>query len=117
MLKTYKLYAFLILGVLYSVAVWHVSHKYHSAGWEKEKADLAQKELKTERANTKLVVEVVTKLEDRLTNLRSTQTTIQQKVIRETIKEPIYTQCITTDGVVRNIEALIDAGNQVPSNR
>lgn len=97
--------------------MWHVSERYHAAGYEKEKATLALKELKTERENGKLIAEAVTKLDERLSAMRTTQTTIQQKVIRETIKEPVYTQCVTTDGVVHSIEALIDAGNQMPANR
>lgn len=117
MLSSYKWLAVLILGLGYSVAVWHVSHKYHATAWEKEKATTAQNELKAERENGKLVLEAVAQLDGKISKLRTTQTTIQQRVIRETIKEPVYTQCVTTDGVVRDIEAVIDAGNSVSTNR
>ncbi len=111
MLKTYKYKILLVLGVLYSIALWHVSYKYHASGWEADKAKIAQQALQAEQDNNKANTVALQALEKKLSTIRSTQTTIQQKVIRETVKEPVYTECTTTPNIVRDIETLIDAGH------
>ena len=89
---------------MYSVAVWHVSYKYHSAGWEKEKKELVVKALETSQQRQELANLIGTKLETVLADKKTVQTTIHQKVIRETIKEPVYRDCRTTDAGVRLID-------------
>lgn len=104
MLKTYKLQILLVLGVLYSVAVWHVSERYHAAGWEREKKELVQKALETTVQRQELANLIGTQLETKLGNFKVTQTTIHQKVLHEVVKEPVYRDCRTTDAGVRLID-------------
>lgn len=104
MLKTYKLQILLVLGVLYSVAVWHVSERYHAAGWEKEKKELVQKVLETTVQRDELANKIGIVLETKLAAFKVTQTTHHEKVIREVVKEPVYSDCRTTDAGVRLID-------------
>lgn len=107
-LKTYKVYFILTLGLLYSVALWHVATKYTNAGWQAEKIQLVEKALETTAQRQELAQMIGTQLESKLGAMSATQTTIHQKVIRETIKEPVYRDCITTPDGVRLIEQAID---------
>lgn len=66
-----------------------------------------QKALETSQ-NRQALADVIGKtIDERLSTLTSTQTTINQKVIREVIKEPVYWDCGTTPDGVRLIEDTI----------
>jgi hypothetical protein len=93
--------------VLYTGAVWHVCSQYTTAGWQQEKTALVQRALETTQQRQELAASIGTELDKRLSSMQSTQTTINQKVIREIIKEPVYTNCVTTPDGVRLIEDTI----------
>jgi DNA repair ATPase RecN len=84
--------------------VWNVSAKYHSAQWEKERATMIAHALETTQQRQDLADKIGKSLEDKLKALNVPQTIIHQKVIRETTKEPVYTQCLTTPAGVQLID-------------
>lgn len=114
-LKTYKVYAFLILGIMYSIGLWHVCSRYTTSEWQSEKTELVQKALETTNQRQELANQIGKQLEEKLNSMRMTQTTINQKVIRETVKEPVYIDCHNTPDVVQLIEDSIDNKGQSSS--
>lgn len=101
--------------IAYSLGLWHVCSKYTTAGWESEKTAMVQATLDATTKNQALADTIGKKIEDTVGNIKITQQTIQQKVIHEITKEPVYTNCVTTPDGVRLIESAIDNKGQ-PSN-
>lgn len=74
-----------------------------------------QKALNTTQDRQALADVIGKHIDEKLSNIHSTQTTINQKVIRETIKEPVYRDCVTTPDGVRLIEDTIhNRGSSTP---
>lgn len=107
-LKTYKVYIFLTLGILYSVAVWKLASDVTQARWAKEKVELSAEVLKEQNLRMEISDSVAKQLETSLGTMQQTQPIIREKVIREIVKEPVYRDCVTTPTGVRIIEDAID---------
>lgn len=105
---------YLYAGVLlvYSFGIWHVSSKYTSSGYLKEKAELIQKAAETKQQRQELADQIGAKLEETVGKIHITQKNITQEVIHEITKEPVYTDCRTTPDGVRLIEQSIDNQGQ-----
>lgn len=104
---TYRNYLFLILGVLYSIALWHVATKYESSNWLSEKVAVMAHADEVHAENTKLANSIGKVLDDKLSKMSTTQTVINRKIEREIIEKPVYTDCVTTPVGVQLIEDAI----------
>lgn len=74
-----------------------------------EKQSILQAQLDQTKETQKLADKFGKILEDKLNNMHIEHKTINQEVIRETIKEPVYSNCITTPDGVRLIERAINS--------
>lgn len=114
-LLPYKNYIILLAAALYSFGIWHVSAKYTESSWLKEKATLISKALETTQQRQELANMIGGQLDAKLQNRPIIQRTINQKVIHEVTKEPVYTECHTTPDGVRLIEDTIHNQGQSPN--
>lgn len=94
----------LLIGVVGFFLGWQLASK---KALEKELAlstEIIQTHIKSEE-----VKETIDKaFQERLSQLRPQITTINKEIQREIYKEPVYTDCKSTDGVVRNYERKLD---------
>ncbi len=111
----FKNYLILAVVAAYSFGIWHVSAKYTEDGWVKEKAALVSKALETKQQRQELADLIGSALDAKLQNRPIIQRTINQKVIHEITKEPVYTECRTTPDGVRLIEDTINNQGQPTS--
>lgn len=110
MLKAYKWYIAVGAFLVYSLGLWHVCKTYTKSDHKSDLLAISQKVIDTQEQRAELANSIGKTVEEKLAQLQSTQTTIHQKVIREIVKEPVYTECITTPIGVQSIEAAITAG-------
>ncbi len=108
----FKNYLILASVALYSFGIWHVSARYTESNWVKEKAALVNKALETTQQRQELANMIGGVLETKLGAIQIIQRTINQKVIHEVTKEPVYTECRTTPDGVRLIEDTINNQGQ-----
>lgn len=114
-LVPFKNYAIALLIAVYSFGVWHVSANYHETKWQTEKTILVQKALETQQQRQALADQISAKVDSAISNMTITKQTINQKVIHEITKEPVYTNCVTTPAGVQLIEDAIDNDGTSPS--
>lgn len=111
----YKNYIILAVMALYSGMLWHISARYTEDKWVQEKATLVSKALETTQQRQELANMIGSALDTQLQNRPIIQRTINQKVIHEVTKEPVYTECHTTPDGVRLIEDTIHNQGQSPN--
>jgi hypothetical protein len=115
MFGAYKVYFILGLCIAWSMGVWHVAARYENSSWQAEKVSLVQKELDTRNANHKLANDIGQKIDEKLSNITTTQTVINRKVEREIIEKPVYRDCVVPTTGVQLIEDAIRNKGQSPS--
>jgi hypothetical protein len=106
-LKTYKVYILIALFLGYTYGVYHITSQVKEAGYLKEKVELQAKVKELEDHRKAISDAVEKKIDEKLGNMQTTQKTINQKVIREIIEKPVYSECIVPDTGVQLIEDTI----------
>lgn len=115
MFGTYKIYILVGLGIAYSMGLWHVASQYASSSWESEKLALVQKAIDNSNQNTQLAQEIGKQVDEKLSHIQVTQTTINRKVEREIVEKRVYADCVTPTTGVQLIEDAIRNKGESPS--
>lgn len=109
-----KPYIYVLIIVSYTLGIWHMASKYTSASYLKEKVELIQKAADIKQLRQDLSDSIGARIDLAVGNIHITQKTINQEVIHEITKEPVYNDCRTTPDGVRLIEQSIDNQGQPP---
>lgn len=108
MLKTYKLYIYAALFLVYSVGLWHVAAQYTESKYVKQALAQSEKLIELTEKNQELASNIDKKLQEGFAKVKPKITTINKEIQREIIENRIYSECKSTDGVVRQFEDKLD---------
>lgn len=106
LVSKYRYYIFAALFVVYTFGVWHVSAKYTSSSYEKEKAELAiaaKNQLEAEQERSTIVGRQAAEAQLKVDQLQSE---LAKRTYRE-IQKPVYNECFVTDDGLRILNEAI----------
>lgn len=104
MLNLFNQYKWLVLGVgaiLWSMGVWHVASTYTESSYTKEKLAMVEKHQADLAKSSK-------EYQESLAKIKPVITTINKEIQREIQTNTVYSDCKSTDGVVREYERKLD---------
>lgn len=108
MLEKAKLLIGIGLIVAYTATVSFGTYKWVKAGYTEEKLALAEDYIKAQASNNELKAEISQEIQQGLQDYFTKAKPITKEIQRETITNHVYTDCRSTDGVVREYERKLD---------
>lgn len=94
----YKYVALAVLFVVYSVGVWDVSSRLTDNGYLRTALNRSEEIIQIKEANDTLVKKISGEFQTSLNALVEDNRKSQEALV-EALKDPVYTQCRTTDSV------------------
>lgn len=108
MLEKAKLLIGIGIIVAYTATVSFATYKWINAGYVKEKLQMAENYIEAQATNNELKSEISKEIQQGLQDYFTKAKPITKEIQRETITNRVYTDCRSTDGVVREYERKLD---------